>query len=193
MKNIFTIKRVTIATATLVALGVLAYQFELTTWKRSFQVVNSLLTESQGQSVMTLSSGIKKYSHPLLGFSFEYPATFSISSFGSPDDDAGETILLQGSKEEKGLQVLITPFDEDIVLTEGRIHQDIPDLMMSDVSMRTLGTGEKTVRAIVFMSTNSFMGKSREAWFVRNGQLYQLSAPAVAQDVFTKALDSWEF
>lgn len=200
MKNIFTTKRASIIIGILALLGVIASQLGHPMSKLEQNVANDLPKQEftipalpRGESVTVLALGLKKYTHSLLGFSFEYPAQFSISSFGSAYDDTGETVLLQGGKEEKGLQVLITPFDEDVALTEERIHRDIPDLVMFDVATQTLGNEKKTVQAVVFTSTNSFMGKSVEAWFVRNGQLYQLSAPAAAQDVFTKALDSWEF
>lgn len=147
----------------------------------------------RGQSIAVLSAEVKKYTHTLLGFSFTYPSSFSISSFGSSDDDVGETILLQADGGKRGLQILITPFDEDVTLTEERIHHDILDIVMSDVSTRTVGVGEKSVQAIMFTSANSSMGKSREAWFVREKRLYQISAPESAESVFMEALDSLRF
>ncbi|OHA79274.1 MAG: hypothetical protein A2747_02425 [Candidatus Yonathbacteria bacterium RIFCSPHIGHO2_01_FULL_44_41] len=138
-------------------------------------------------------SDSKKYTDELLGFSFAYPVTYSISSFGSPDDNAGETILIQKEGGEKGIQVLITPFDEDIVLTETRIRSDIPDLAITDVYTQKVGTRENAVQTVVFTSINSLMGKSNEAWFVYKGKLYQMSAPVDVHDVFATMLNSWEF
>lgn len=200
MKNIFTIKQMSVALAILVVFGGAAFYIQQSDNEKIDSSFENLLQQESatqalgdGQSVDMVSPTAKKFTHALLGFSFEYPTQFSISSFGSAYDDSGETVLLQGGGGEKGLQVLITPFDEDIVLTEERIHRDIPDLVMSDVSTRILGTGAKTIQTIVFTSTNSLMGKSKEAWFVRDGRLYQISAPYSAQDVLTEALDSWGF
>lgn len=146
-----------------------------------------------GQSVTELSSVTKKYTHALIGFSFTYPAVFTVSSFGSVYDSSGETILLQNDGGKKGLQVLVTPFDEDTVLTAVRIHRDIPDMVMSNVSPRILGAPGKSAQAIVFTSNNSLMGESREAWFVREKRLYQVSAPVDVGDTFSSVLDSWQF
>lgn len=200
MKNIFTTKRASIVVGIIVILGAIAFQLGHPVSKLEQNMASDFSKQEftisafpQGQLAVSPSSETKKYTHPSLGFSFAYPASFSISAFGSPYDGEGDTILLQSGEEEKGLQVLITSFDEDIPLTEERIHHDIPDLVMSDVGPRILGRGEKTVQAIVFMSTNSFMGKSREAWFVRGGLLYQISVPESTQDVLITVLDSWEF
>lgn len=171
MKNIFSAKRIYVTLFVFMSLGTLVYQL--------------------GGSAA--KSDLKHYVHQTTGFSFSYPALFSVSSFGSTSEEGGETILIQSSNEEKGLQVLITPFDEDVALTEARIHDDIPDLTMSDVSTQTLGSRKKTVQAVVFTSTNSLMGKSREAWFVYKGLLYQISAPENAHELFDTAIDSLEF
>lgn len=150
------------------------------------------ITKHQNQQT-PVSPDTQKYADAVLGFSFAYPATFSASSFGEADDSSGKTILLQSAAGEKGMQVLITPFDEDVALTPERIHEDIPDLAMGEVSTRTLGTGGKTAQAVIFESANSSMGESREAWFVYEKRLYQVSAPLTAQDAFTAVLASWAF
>lgn len=146
-----------------------------------------------GQSITELSPVTKKYTHALIGFSFTYPSVFTVSSFGSVYDSSGETILLQNDGGKKGLQVLITPFDEDTVLTAVRIHRDIPGMVMSNVSPRTLGAPGRSAQAIVFTSNNSLMGESREAWFVREKRLYQVSAAVDIGDTFMSVLDSWQF
>jgi hypothetical protein len=195
MKNISTMKRMFIAGVILVAFGGLIFLIQKSGREEddSSSVGSVAPALGEGQSVTQLSPGEKRYAHSLIGFSFTYPETLSISSFGSMHEEGGETVLLQGDGGAKGLQILITSFDEDISLAEERIHRDIPDLAMSDVSTRTLGTGDRTAQAVIFTSENSFMGKSKEAWFVREKRLYQISAPESAQEVFVKALDSWEF
>jgi len=145
------------------------------------------------QSVTAVSQSEKKYTDTRVGFSFTYPSAFTISSFGSVYDSAGKTILLQSDAGKKGLQVLVTQFDEDTALTDARIHRDLPSLTMSSVTPRQLGSARKRAQAVVFTSTNSAMGESREAWFVYEKRLYQISAPLVAQEAFTAVLDSWQF
>ncbi len=146
-----------------------------------------------GQSVTALSPSEKKYTDASTGFSFAYPAGFTISSFGSPYDASGETVLLQEDEGSKGLQVLVTPFDESVVLTAARIHHDLPQLDMADVSTRTVGQGSRTAQAVVFKSANSSIGNSSEAWFLYEKRLYQVSAAADSSVAFSNVLDSWQF
>jgi len=201
MKNILSIKRISIATSIAIILGVFIYM------QRS-KIVETIVfmkdPSPQEQGVSTVideqvplvsasSLGVKTYTHLSGAFSFEYPADLSVSSFGVAYDESGEIILVQDNKGKGGLQIIVSVFDEDVVLTEERIRRDIPDLVMLDVRVRTLGIGEKKVQAVVFTSTNSSMGKSSEAWFVYGGRLYQVSTPRDAEYLLDKILTSWKF
>ncbi len=155
----------------------------------------------------------KKYTHQTLGFSFAYPNEFAISTFGVAEDEDGETILLQKSDEspnlgaellsrsvsvgsvgENGFQILITPFDEDVALTEARIRKELPGLAILDVNeILIVGEGKGATQAVVFTSTNSFIGHSREVWFVREKRLYQISAPIDYSVILNQLITSWEF
>ncbi len=138
------------------------------------------------------SSQMKKFTTEGEKISFEFPSSWTNSVFGSVYDESGKTILIQDAEGKRGLQILITQFDEDITLTAERIHHDVPDMQMSDVRTRTLANNGSSVSAVVFTSTNSALGKSHEAWFVFEKRLYQISAPDDAVDVFNVALESME-
>lgn len=145
-----------------------------------------------GQSVAVASPDTKKYTHSTIGFSFIYPVSLTISSFGSVYDASGETVLLQ-DKGKNGIQVLITPFNEDITLTASRIHKDIPSIEMTEVKTLTVGGSNSNVQAVAFKSNNSLMGKSREVWFVKDKRLYQISASIEIGEAFDKLISSWKF
>ncbi len=146
----------------------------------------------EGQSVENVSFGEKKYKHTLLGFSFNYLKDYNISSFGNFFDSNGETVLLQEGSGEQGLQILITPFDEDISLTAKRIKKDLPTLSVIEEKEIQLGQDIK-VQAVVFQSNNNLTtGKSLEAWFVYRNNLYQVSSLESSKELFDKVINSWK-
>jgi hypothetical protein len=146
----------------------------------------------EGQSVENVSFGEKRYKHTLLGFSFNYLKDYNISSFGNFFDSNGETVLLQKGSGEQGLQILITPFDEDISLTAKRIKKDLPTLSVIEEKEIQLGQDIK-VQAVVFQSNNNLTtGKSLEAWFVYRNNLYQVSSLESSKELFDKVINSWK-
>src|SRR3989338_11197154 len=65
----------------------------------------------------------KTYAHSAPSFSFEYPDSFTVSSFAV---GGGEVITVQEGNTKKGFQISITPIDEDISALPGeRIKQEI--------------------------------------------------------------------
>src|SRR4051812_12055889 len=68
------------------------------------------------------------YSDPTYHFSFRYPQGFVVTVVGDVGGAAGETILVQSSAKEAGVQMLVSPYGPDVDITEALIHQDIPDL-----------------------------------------------------------------
>lgn len=169
----------------------------------SSQTTPSVLGE--GQVTSAIAPNKERYTNTLVGFSFLYPKEFTISSFGSPYDETGETVLLQsleaglsGRDKERGLQILITPFDEDIILTVERIRKELPSLAVVNAKEVSFGSAavskiDRTAWGVIFGSKNSFMGKSHEAWFVFEKRLYQISAPADSEELFNEVVRSWKF
>lgn len=147
----------------------------------------------EGQTVEDVAFGDKQYKHTILGFGFNYPKEYSISSFGNFFDSAGETVLLQKADKAQGLQVLITPFDEDIKLTINRIKKDLPSLSVLAGREVQIGSNEKKVQVVIFESNNNLStGKSFEGWFVYRGNLYQISGSEDSKELFDKVINSWK-
>ncbi len=155
---------------------------------------NEVLPIGEGQTVKDLTFGGKEYKHGLLGFGFRYPKEYTISSFGNFYDSNGETILLQNEDKSRGLQVLITPFDEDIALTLKRIKKDLPSLSVLESLESQIGEGDKKVAVVTFKSTNNLTnGKSLEVWFVYRNNLYQISGLEASQELFNELIKTWMF
>lgn len=108
------------------------------------------------------------YTHPVYGFSFHYPKDFVISEF---QEDHGEVILAENPRFSLGLQIFITPFDEEGPITKERILQDLPALTMEDEVEFWI---DDKIPALRFSSKDPTLGDTREIWFVRDGNLFQI-------------------
>jgi hypothetical protein len=108
------------------------------------------------------------YTHPELGFSFRYPATFRVTEI--PQGGRTETVLVEDSAHARqGFQVFTQPYDDAEPLTEARIKQDQPDITMEHVApLQVAG-----VLAISFVQLqDQSLGKTYEVWFVHDHTLY---------------------
>jgi len=130
----------------------------------------------------------KEFSDKTLNFSFRYPSDLNVSRF--PKDE-GEVILVQTDKG-RGFQIMISSFDEPgSVLTEERIKQDIPDLVIKDVQTLLLGDNG---RGLAFISDNeNFDGNSREVWFIYKNHFYQISTYTNLDPLLQSVLNTWKF
>lgn len=125
------------------------------------------------------------YTNPDYQFSILFSEGFRAHAF-KDENSGGDIILLEQdfrqngivtSLEEKpGLQIFITPFDEEGPITVERILEDVPDMIIDDAKDAIIG-GNK-IHALIFFSKEESLEKTREVWFVHNAHLYQISALA---------------
>lgn len=141
---------------------------------------------NQKNSDPTEVSGKGRYVSPEFGFSFSYPEDYTAGSISEP----GKNMVLVQDKNKKGVQILITPFDEpDLVLTPDRIRQDVPDLVMQE--QKTVNVGGQSAQA--FINPNGVLGKTREVWFVYKGSLYQIVTTPDFDQTLAGMLLTWKF
>jgi hypothetical protein len=117
------------------------------------------------------------YTDPDSGVSFPYPKDFTVETMQA---DRGDLVLVTQPAVGMGFQIFITPDDETAPLTAARIHHDLPDLPMDEVTDFTLPDGTAAVR---FVSQDPLLGDVGETWFWRDGQVYQLSVSAPDRDL----------
>lgn len=135
----------------------------------------------------------QEYANTRYGFRLTMPADFTTVSI--PDESSGgETILLQ-NKDGDGIQIVITPFDEDTgsgyTLTRERILQDIPDMQIQDEQVIEVGDNYK---GIAFTADSETFGEaSRAVWFVFRGNLYQINTYARLDELLKKMFSTWTF
>ena len=120
------------------------------------------------------------YTNNDFGFSFELPKEYSVTNF--PEDEAGEVILVQGPAAKEGgkmsgFQIFITEFDEEGPITPARIRQDLPDAVIQSPQTALIGP-DKNIEALIYWSDVPSLGRTREAWFVYGGYVYQVTAYA---------------
>jgi len=127
------------------------------------------------------------YFHQNPNFSFQKPEGFTI---GEVDEGGGsKSIIVQNTDTGLGFQIFVSPFDEDInVLTENRIRQDLPSLIIDKPQKIQVNESE----GLAFVSQNQSFGKSREVWFVHKSFLYQMSTYIESEALLQKVLETFE-
>ncbi len=128
----------------------------------------------------------QKYTHENPNFSFSYAGDYKISSI--PDEAEGsETVLISKTASSTlafQMQIYVISFDEDIVLTEERIKQDVPDMATENAKIFSLDS----VRGVVFESEGM-----QNVWVINGGYLYQISTYLNQKEEMNKILDKWKW
>jgi hypothetical protein len=111
------------------------------------------------------------YTDPVYGFSFPYPADFAVSNFFADD---GETYvaLLENSRLNLGIQIVVTPTDQDTAITAADIS---PSVIVDNPVEFFLPDG---IPALRFYSKDDEGKDTGEIWFIYEGNLYQISMHA---------------
>ena len=128
--------------------------------------------------------GYKTYNDTTSRFGFQYPKEYTVKEIPAPSEGEARSLLL--SKEGKGaaVQVAVSPFDEDIVLTADRIKKDAPDLVMKSPEAVSIGSLTKGVKFGSDIGIN--------VWFVAKGSLFQLTAFPADASALDKIVSSFK-
>lgn len=137
---------------------------------------------------LVLGDDFQKYVNEKYGFSLEYPKAYTIEIF--PEKDSAETIVFQGA-EQQGFQIFITPFEE-AQLTKERILRDIPGAILEGAQEAFIGTAAgQNIKALLFWSEDPLIGRTREAWFVHIGYLYEITAYESMDELLAGIMSTW--
>ena len=139
--------------------------------------------------VQTSREGWLLYNDSTYPFSFEFPAHLKPKGYA---DEAGDIIVFEDEgNAANAFQVFVTSFGEEVdILSAERIHTDIPDMIMEDPKEAILGDGS---HALIFLSQDSVLGKTREVWIIHQMMLYQITARMEVDSVLAEVMKTWRF
>lgn len=110
----------------------------------------------------------KTYRDVSAKFLFKYPKDYELRELPPIAEGEGRTLLFAKEGEAPSLQIVVSSFDEDIVLTAERIRADVPDLVMNNAKEFAIGSVTKGVAWSDEVGVN--------VWFVAKGNLFQATA-----------------
>jgi hypothetical protein len=128
------------------------------------------------------------YTHPELGFSFRYPAGYTLTEL--PQEEQGVVVVEDPTRPRQWFQVFSMPYDEAGPLTEARIRQDVPDITMEHPAPVQVA-GVSAISFVQFQTPD--VGKTYEVWFVHNGTLYEAATSADRAAALQDILSTWTF
>jgi len=131
------------------------------------------------------------YTNSTYGFSLKLPEGMQASSFAEGEGEivliTNDKLLMTNGGQDFQMQIYVSPFDEDIVLTAERIKNDLPEMKMESIGEAKVGE----IQAVSFVSTNEIGQKTSEIWFVKGGNLYQASTLEANSQNMAQIIDSW--
>lgn len=130
--------------------------------------------------------GYKEYRNTTHRFAVFYPEDISVHEF----DEGGyaHTTTFQNEKTAQGFQVFVVPYSDTRVSGE-RFKMDAPSGVMKDPKNLYVDGAFATM----FIGENSFLGPTREVWFIHGGYLFEITAPLSLSDWLGTIMSSWQF
>jgi hypothetical protein len=150
------------------------------------------INENGGAQVVPRTEGGARYASAAYGFSFVVPAGYTAHALGADANGTASVIVQSDSSSGSGLQVSISPFDENLAaLTAARIKADLPDVQIAYAKNVQVAPG---VTGLKFASNNpAYDGASEELWFVYKGNLYQLATYQKSAALLDTIWGTWKW
>ena len=130
--------------------------------------------------------GSREYRDFAHQFSLFYPEALTVQEID--EAGGGSTILFQNPEAGVGFQIFIVGYSEPVV-TEERFKKDIP----SGVQTNKEDIIVDGAKGVAFYSLDLGLGETREAWFIKNGFLYEVTTPKPLEAHLLEVLKSWKF
>jgi len=184
------------------------------------RLVNGPDSLEDGPRSEIMSGELKTYTHPDYGFTFNYPANFTIGNFGEGE---GDVILVQdsqlGSEASKsqaadstsspqaGFQIFVSLYEEEKPLSKAIIQEAFgaqevknfqeskgPTLNRPRSDLDSAGQGEALEEVLEEILAFSFDTQdTHEIWFVADGNLYQVTSYKEFGSEMEKILETLRF
>lgn len=137
-------------------------------------------------SLASPSASMTEYRNLQYGFSLFYPNDLAVSSFG--EGNGASTIVFQNTTEVRGFQIFVVPYTE-AQISEERFRKDVP----SGVREHPVNILVGGVPAVMFFSKNAILGDTVEVWVIKNGYLFEITAPKPLAVWLANIMQSWVF
>lgn len=148
--------------------------------------VNVPITISENAEVRQPPEGWREYRNNTYHFSLFYPETLSVKEF---DEGGGASaIVFQNLEEGKGFQIFIVPFSGNQI-TDERFRKDVPSGLKKELKDITVDSA----MGASFYSVNTILGETAEVWFIKNGFLYEVTAPRALDQWLSEIMRYWRF
>jgi hypothetical protein len=156
-------------------------------WPRSHEQTKPTDTIEDSISIDTLQvHEPNRYQNALFGFSLEHPPDIPLA-YQIYEGDA-LTVVFQQKLGAAGFQIHVAPYTDEQISRE-RFLADIP----SGVVAETEEIQIDSTKALLFTSVNSEIGKTREAWFIYKGRLYQITTYRELDPLLRELIKKWKF
>jgi hypothetical protein len=134
----------------------------------------------------TPPAGSNDYRNEHYRFELFYPQNLSVKEF---DEGKGAvTITFQNPADSQGFQMFIVPYGERQV-SAARFKQDEPSgVLKQPLDIQIDGTTGTT-----FEGHDTFLGDTREVWFIHDGYLFEITAPLSLDSWLTSIMITWKF
>ena len=134
----------------------------------------------------TPPAGEREYRSEQYRFALFYPDNLKASIY---DEGGGAaTITFENAATASGFQVFITPYGARQVSAE-RFKKDVPSGVMREPQQIAIDGAPATM----FFSQDTFLGDTREVWFIHGGYLFEVTTPKVLDADLAHVMLSWAF
>lgn len=120
-------------------------------------------------------------------FTFSYPSELTVSEF--TEVGGAKTLVFEEPGTERAFQMFITPF-MGTSITDSTIRAHVSSGIIEDPQEVVIGDG---IRALVFWSEVTIVGRSREVWFIKDGYLYEVTTYAALDEWIASILNTLHF
>ncbi len=157
--------------------------------KSSDRSNNGVKPEAQKQPVSESQStpaDWREYRNANRGFALRYPPELSVQEYD--EGDGTYTLVFEAAAREKSFQIFFTPYLGETI-TRSRLLRDVPSGEFTEPIEVIIGGGG---RALMFVSQGP-LGPMREVWFIRDGYLFEVTAPDHLDGWLADIMGTWQF
>ena len=148
--------------------------------------IENISTTQEIVDIRKPPEGMLEYHNTTYHFSLFYPDHLSVNE--RLEGEGAITITFQNIQGGQGFQIFIIPYSKSQV-DEERFKKDIPSGTRTDlVDVEVDGAVGAS-----FYSMDSFLGETKEIWFVKNNFLYEVTTLKSLDNWLSQIIQTWEF